>query len=52
MKGCGEAGAIAAPAALMNAITNAVGHEDVPMPATSKAVWHALQKTQRRKAAE
>jgi carbon-monoxide dehydrogenase large subunit len=44
MKGCGEAGAIAAPVALMNAITNAIGHEDVAMPATSKTVWHAIQK--------
>jgi carbon-monoxide dehydrogenase large subunit len=54
MKGCGEAGAIAAPVALMNAITNAVGTEDIPMPATSKTVWHAIQKTQQqqRRAAE
>jgi hypothetical protein len=34
IKGCGEAGAIAAPAALMNAVTNALGVKDVPMPAT------------------
>src|SRR3546814_2764033 len=34
VKGCGEAGAIAAPAALMNAITDALGTEDITMPAT------------------
>ena len=42
IKGCGEAGAIAAPAAVINAITDAVGSEDVAMPATPKAVWAAL----------
>jgi carbon-monoxide dehydrogenase large subunit len=45
MKGCGEAGAIAAPAAVMNAITDALGTEDIAMPATPAAVWRALQKT-------
>src|SRR5919204_4697678 len=35
IKGCGEAGAIAAPAAVMNAITNALGTEKINMPATS-----------------
>jgi aerobic carbon-monoxide dehydrogenase large subunit len=44
IKGCGEAGAIAAPAAVINAITNAIGTEDLAMPATSHAVWAALQK--------
>jgi len=43
MKGCGEAGAIAAPAAVMNAITDAVGTKDLPMPATAQVVWNALQ---------
>ncbi len=53
IKGCGEAGAIAAPVAVVNAITNAVGHEDVPMPATPQAVWAAVQKSAKlRKAAE
>jgi carbon-monoxide dehydrogenase large subunit len=42
IKGCGEAGAIAAPAALMNALTNALGVKDVPMPATSQNVWNAM----------
>ncbi|MGE3067703.1 MAG: xanthine dehydrogenase family protein molybdopterin-binding subunit, partial [Hyphomicrobiaceae bacterium] len=52
IKGCGEAGAIAAPAALMNAITNAVGHENVAMPATPQAVWRALQAAPKKMAAE
>ena len=53
MKGCGEAGAIAAPVAVINAITSAVGHENVPMPATPNAVWAAIQKSAKlRKAAE
>ncbi len=34
IKGCGEAGAIAAPAAVINAITNAIGTENIAMPAT------------------
>jgi carbon-monoxide dehydrogenase large subunit len=53
IKGCGEAGAIAAPAAVMNAITDAVGTEDIAMPATSAAVWAAIRKVNAaRKAAE
>ncbi len=43
VKGCGEAGAIAAPAALINAITHATGTMTVEMPATSERVWRALQ---------
>ena len=43
MKGCGEAGAIASPAALMNAITDALGVADLPMPATSQRVWEAAR---------
>ena len=52
VKGCGEAGAIAAPAALMNAITDALGHEDITMPATPQAVWRAIQKSPTKMAAE
>jgi carbon-monoxide dehydrogenase large subunit len=44
LKGCGEAGAIAAPAAVINAITDAIGTEDLAMPATASAVWSALQR--------
>jgi carbon-monoxide dehydrogenase large subunit len=42
IKGCGEAGAIAAPAAVMNAITNALGTEHIDMPATPSAIWTAV----------
>ncbi len=52
IKGCGEAGAIAAPAALINAITNALGHENISMPATPQAVWRAAQASMRKMAAE
>ena len=52
MKGCGEAGAIASPAAVINAITDALGHEDVTMPATPQVVWRAAQKAETRRAAE
>ena len=43
IKGCGEAGAIAAPAAVINAITDAIGTEDLAMPATPQAVWGAIR---------
>jgi carbon-monoxide dehydrogenase large subunit len=52
IKGCGEAGAIAAPAALINAITDALGHEKIAMPATPMAVWKAAQMAPTRMAAE
>jgi carbon-monoxide dehydrogenase large subunit len=45
IKGCGEAGAIAAPAAVMNAITNAIGTEQIDMPATPAAIWRALKQS-------
>jgi carbon-monoxide dehydrogenase large subunit len=53
IKGCGEAGAIAAPAAVINAITDAIGTEHLSMPATAPAVWSAIQHANSvRKAAE
>jgi aerobic carbon-monoxide dehydrogenase large subunit len=52
IKGCGEAGAIASPPAVINAITDAVGHEDVVMPATAQVIWRAAQKAVRKRAAE
>ena len=52
IKGCGEAGAIAAPAAVINAITDAIGSENISMPATAQAVWSAVQKARPRQAAE
>src|SRR5437899_647127 len=45
VKGCGEAGAIGAPAAVMNAITDALGVKDVPMPATAQSVWRAMHRS-------
>jgi carbon-monoxide dehydrogenase large subunit len=51
IKGCGEAGAIAAPPAVINAITDAIGHENIAMPATPQAVWLACQAS-RKMAAE
>ena len=43
VKGCGEAGAIGSPAAIMNAVTHALGVEEVPMPATSEKIWKILR---------
>ena len=43
IKGCGEAGAIGAPPAVINAITDAIGSNDLEMPATPQAVWRAIQ---------
>ncbi|TNF89896.1 MAG: xanthine dehydrogenase family protein molybdopterin-binding subunit [Gammaproteobacteria bacterium] len=42
VKGCGEAGAIGSPAAIMNAVTDAVGDNTLSMPATAEKVWRAL----------
>ncbi|MBI4291440.1 MAG: xanthine dehydrogenase family protein molybdopterin-binding subunit [Betaproteobacteria bacterium] len=44
VKGCGEAGAIGSPAALMNAITDALGVRDLEMPATPQRVWRAANR--------
>jgi carbon-monoxide dehydrogenase large subunit len=45
MKGCGEAGAIASPAAVMNAVTDALGVKEFNMPATPSRVWAAINRT-------
>ena len=45
MKGCGEAGAIGSPPAVINAITNAIGSEAIEMPATPAKVWAAINAT-------
>jgi carbon-monoxide dehydrogenase large subunit len=42
MKGCGEAGAIGAPPALVNALTDALGVRDLDMPATPEKLWRIL----------
>jgi aerobic carbon-monoxide dehydrogenase large subunit len=49
-KGCGEAGAIGAPAALMNAVHDALspaGVKYIDMPVTPHRVWSALQSARR-----
>jgi carbon-monoxide dehydrogenase large subunit len=51
MKGCGEAGAIGSPPALINAITDAIGNNDLSMPATPQKVWRALMNASKKKAA-
>jgi carbon-monoxide dehydrogenase large subunit len=43
VKGCGEAGAIGSPAAIMNAVTDAAGTNDLSMPATPEKVWRAMR---------
>ena len=43
VKGCGEAGAIGSTAAVINAITDALGVASVPMPATPETVWRAMR---------
>jgi aerobic carbon-monoxide dehydrogenase large subunit len=42
IKGCGEAGAIGASAAVINAITDAIGNNKLEMPASPDRVWHAI----------
>ena len=49
-KGCGEAGAIASPPAVMNAVIDAIG-TDISMPATAEKVWKALKKNGSKKVA-
>jgi carbon-monoxide dehydrogenase large subunit len=46
VKGVGETGTIASPAAVMNAVVDALAHlgvETIEMPATPERVWRALQ---------
>jgi len=47
VKGCGEAGAIGAPPAVINAICDAIGAKEIEMPATPERVWRALRAQQR-----
>src|SRR5204862_8298408 len=51
VKGCGEAGAIGAPAAVMNALSDALGVRDIEMPATPQRIWRACQESKMKKAA-
>ena len=46
VKGVGETGAIASPAAVMNAVVDALADDgvvDIDMPATPERVWRALE---------
>lgn len=43
MKGCGEAGAIGSPPAVINAIAHAIGNDEISMPATPEKVWRAIK---------
>ncbi len=55
VKGCGEAGAIGSPPAVINAICDALkeyGVEHIDMPATPEKVWRAIQSAPKAKAAE
>ena len=52
IKGCGEAGAIGTPPAVINAITDAIGNNDLSMPATPQKVWLALREAGLPQAAE
>lgn len=52
MKGCGEAGAIGSPPAVINAVTDAIGNNAVTMPATPEKVWQALNQAALANAAE
>jgi carbon-monoxide dehydrogenase large subunit len=48
-KGCGEAGAIAAPAAVVSAALNALtplGIDDLDMPLTSEQIWRRIRAAQ------
>ena len=50
VKGVGETGAIASPAAVMNAVVDALapfGVTDIDMPATPERVWRAIEEARR-----
>src|SRR4029450_1116833 len=43
-KGCGESGAIGAPAALISALMDALGGADLEMPGTPHRIWKAIMR--------
>jgi len=43
IKGAGEAGAIGAPPAVLNALSDALGGAAIDMPATPERLWRALK---------
>jgi aerobic carbon-monoxide dehydrogenase large subunit len=55
VKGCGEAGSVASPAAVINAIIDALadlGVRHIDMPATAQRIWQVIREHQRPIAAE
>ena len=55
VKGCGEVGAIGSPAAVMNAVVDALkgyGISHLDMPATPERVWRAIHSARQPRAAE
>jgi carbon-monoxide dehydrogenase large subunit len=47
VKGCGEAGAIAAPPAVINAVADALREHDqnaIEMPVTPETIWRAIHR--------
>ncbi len=47
VKGCGEAGAIGAPPAVVNAVVDALGDlgiRHIDMPATPELIWRAIER--------
>lgn len=47
-KGCGESGTIGAPAAVVSAVLDALGLDDLEMPLTPERVWRAIRAAPRR----
>ena len=47
VKGCGEAGSIAAPVTVMNAVINALDGREIQMPATAEKVWKACKENKK-----
>ena len=42
IKGCGEAGAIGSPPAVVNAVIDAIGTDNIEMPVSPQRVWAAI----------
>ena len=44
VKGCGEAGAIGSPPAIVNAVCDALGIDHMDMPVSPEKIWRAANK--------
>ena len=44
VKGAGETGTVGAPPAVVGAITNALGTDNINMPVTPEQIWRVLNK--------